>query len=880
MLCTTTCPAPCPAGSPVPCGPPVSCPAPSPCTALSDPSKSDLTYTEWRSKDWFSKANWISSTPAWNAPLDQNAIPSGGACIAGSAGMHSFCDDSQTTRAGTANNIYIRETGTCVNSKQLCDIKGVSYSSLGPSSLGPGDVEGATYPTCFVSQNQKIVEDLLGSTITRFANSGAALNLTIKPVSTGDPVLDSMLNTVGQGLATAAGVIATGSAQALVGAVTGAVEVTVAGAAPILNGSAAAAFSASNQDQLACAIGGIFTGKSCAAQPSCPTGKYVVNFGSGTGCCTIGTQPRSLSERGYTCCPTCLGGTLSSGNCGANGGYSDCCCTCPAGQSLIQGACATCPSGSELVGQKCCPTCPSGQWRVTKSDGSCVCSQCPPGYSVSNGQCVCPTGNEVINGTCCPVCTGGKKRVAGTSGCGTCSCPAGQYDDNGTCRNQGSCPPGKMYTGTGRPMSASDCRTACSGATPVWNPDTQTCVAATSCPPGKPYVSPPTDRISVPGITNVSFCSTGCEGTINGMTAFADETTRTCVGNCPSGTTIDFLTKKCVGVGACPPDKPWYDINGVACLSDVELGLLGEAKYQSSSSNPGKLGVCPPGKKKNTGTTGGFCVPIASGEKDQMTDVIGNYGWNIQGIGNDTAASAYCSANGGALMYPKTCSNCGAGQYVNPSTGQCTACPADTYKTGNGWKIADCTACTGGTYTNGATGQTSSAGCIGTPCPAGQTRSSPTGPCFTPITSCPAGQQKNATGNYCDPCPKDTAKSDTSLNACTPCGPGTGTASTGAATCSQLYTKYGNTTVNTIYDWATTTAYRSYAGVGQVVAGRLDDCYNNCKADPKCKGFVRSRIFGTVSITDNSGNGMCYKVADNFNAVTAVDANKDYYRKN
>ena len=335
------------------------------------------------------------------------------------------------------------------------------------------------------------------------------------------------------------------------------------------------------------------------------------------------------------------------------------------------------------------------------------------------GACTCyGTAKPIDFGTYCgttancPACTGGK--IHGVSYSCSCECPAGYYDDNGTCRIQGSCPPGKMYTGTGRPSSASDCVTACSGATPVWNPDTATCVAATSCPPGKPYVSPPTDRISGTGITNVSFCSTGCEGTINGTIAFADETTRTCVGACPSGTTIDFLSHKCVGQGACPPANPWYDINAASCLTDVGLGLFGSAKYQSVSSNPGKLGVCPPGKKKNTGAaSAGLCVPVSSGEKDQMTDVIGNYGWNILGFGNDTAAAAYCSANGGALMSPKTCGTCGAGQYVNPSTGQCTNCPVDTYKEGNGWKQSDCLACPTGSTTQGVTGARSQlASCI------------------------------------------------------------------------------------------------------------------------------------------------------------------------
>ena len=483
----------------------------------------------------------------------------------------------------------------------------------------------------------------------------------------------------------------------------------------------------------------------------------------------------------------------------------------------------------------------------------------------------------------CPACTGGKVQNGQTS-C-FCECPAGRYDDNGTCRIHGSCPPGKMYTGAGRPMSSSDCVTACSDATPVWNPDTQTCVAATSCPPGKPYVSPATDRISGTGITNVSFCSTGCEGNINGTTAFADETTRTCVGTCPSGTTIDFLTKKCVGQGACPPAKPWYDINATSCLNDTELGLFGSAKYQSVDSNPGKLGVCAQGKKKNTGTTGGLCVPVSSGEKDQMTDVIGNYGWNVLGFGNDTAATAYCSANGGALMYPKTCSTCGGGQYVNPSTGRCTQCPVNTYKSGNGWKLSDCLACPSGTGTNGATGQTSAAGCTQPPCPAGQTRAADGVTCFTPITSCPAGQQKNATGNYCEPCPAGTYKSDASLNACTTCGPGSKVTGNSTA-CSPIYTKYTNTNVPNFDNYTSSITPFSTANQRSAYAtGTLNDAYNACDNLPGCAGFSRQNLVYTLSTVKTAGNDSTrnYQVLlpSSIAAGTRTgDSKYDFYKKN
>jgi hypothetical protein len=1005
MMCTTTCPAPCPAGSPAPCPPPVSCPAPSPCAAISDPSKLDLTYTEWRSKDWFSKANWISSNPAWNAALDQNAIPSGGACIAADAGVHSFCDDTQTTTAGSANNIYIRDTGTCVNSRKLCDIKGVSYDgNMDASKLGGGNVENANYPSCYVGLNQRIAEDILGSTWVRFVNSGEVIRPIIEPVNSGNPVVDTVLNTLGQGLATAAGDIATGAAYGVAGVVTGTIDVvapaivnvatqTLVQTAGTQSGGVVSAITSGNPTS---AIVNLVTGGATPLPPC--YGLPFASYNPLTKACefadlsqmfvkppelwehattplppgvTDAVLPTYVQDKLSTPCPSNTGERVS-----INGGSK--CLSCPTGYTLSENGawCYKCPSGFNWVNNTLgctppttitstktpatqgsgpdywgnCPSsfkydtnydvcvkCPTGSVLTSQWPDGPMCRSCPSGYSLSSDPTICNNNNPValpslvtpppppptptppspppqpscradqvrdVSGKCvcggskpidfgtycgttanCPACTGGKVQK-GTTSC-FCECPSGYYDDNGTCRIQGSCPPGKMYTSTGRPMSASDCVTACSGATPVWNPDTQTCVAAASCPPGKPYVSPPTDRIAVPGITNVSFCSTGCEGTINGMTAFADETTRTCVGTCPSGTTIDFLTKKCVGQGACPPAKPWYDINATSCLNDTELGLFGEAKYQSVGSNPGKLGVCAQGKKKNTGTTGGLCVPIASGEKDQMTDVIGKYGWNIQGIGNDTAAAAYCSANGGALMNPNTCSTCGAGQYVNPSTGQCTACPADTYKTGNGWKLSDCLACQSGTYTNGATGQTSSAGCLGIPCPVGQIRSSPTGPCFTPISSCPAGQTKDPNGgNFCTACAVGTYKSDTSINACTPCAPGTKATGTGSTSCSPIYTKYTNTNVPNFDNYSLTyTQFRAATGRNPYVYGSLNDAYNACDNLPGCAGFSRQNLVYSLNTVKTPGNDSTSNYTVLLSSATAAqtrtgDSKYDFYKKN
>ena len=93
------------------------------------------------------------------------------------------------------------------------------------------------------------------------------------------------------------------------------------------------------------------------------------------------------------------------------------------------------------------------------------------------------------------------------------------------------------------------------------------------------------------------------------------------------------------------------------------------------------------------------------------------------------------------------------------------------------------------------------------------------------------------------------------------------------------YTKMSNTTVNKAYDWPTTTAYKSYTGQNQITSGTLNDCYTNCKNDPKCKGFVRSRKgFGGATVADTS-SGACYKIADNFSVTTTPSTYIDYYKR-
>ena len=151
-----------PAFWPPPCPPPVACQLPQPCPAQQDPSNANLTYTEWRSKEWFNR---------WSATLDTSSIPPQGACIRADPSMHVECDTNHTTQTGEAINIYKRDTGECVNSERYCKIKGISYRPDMPTSAMGGRGSGPS-PSCYVGDCQYMTEILTGSTYTRYATSG------------------------------------------------------------------------------------------------------------------------------------------------------------------------------------------------------------------------------------------------------------------------------------------------------------------------------------------------------------------------------------------------------------------------------------------------------------------------------------------------------------------------------------------------------------------------------------------------------------------------------------------------------------------------------------------------------------------------------------
>jgi hypothetical protein len=142
------------------------CHAQYPWPAPDDDSK-DLTYTEWRAKNWFGQ---FKNTDG-SSTLDMSKIPEGGACIVASNGLHLLCDQEIETGSGKATNEYRRNTGECHNSRELCRIKGVSYTdSMNPSEMA--NLTDHPLPSCYVDPSMQACENIVGVTICRALQSG------------------------------------------------------------------------------------------------------------------------------------------------------------------------------------------------------------------------------------------------------------------------------------------------------------------------------------------------------------------------------------------------------------------------------------------------------------------------------------------------------------------------------------------------------------------------------------------------------------------------------------------------------------------------------------------------------------------------------------
>jgi hypothetical protein len=571
LMCTTTCPAPCPAGAPSPsCPPPIPCPAPSPCEALTDPSKSDLLYTEWRSADWFSKSNWINTggTP-WNSQLDQNAMNGlQGACIVGDVGFHSLCDEKQIVGLcsgsnPSSNNIYIRDQGTCVNSKQLCDIKGVTYtSSMAASQLGSGDVEGASYPSCYITGTQQFAEDLAGSTLIRAAQSGTQVCVPFDPIShinTGISAVDvpvngviDALNTVGSGLAEFAGDTATFALQVAASGIhaADATQQVLQSLTPDAIQQVNNTFQQSLADYL--------SGSNDYMCRNDPNGPKYIDAGNGS----------------HVCCP--INAT------GQENGI--CSFSCPPLHINNNGSCDACPPNNFVYNNKCidnatkvgCPTCPPRKKVTTAPDTcDCVCDDTqgyfeydmthyPQEYTALTGdtgkvQSGTPAGSCLKKSECKP-CSDVLSDLPGlqlSSDLNACNCvcsPGTAFQGDvlqggvsmAACfSTSSSCPPGQYVKLDANAPSGYTC-TPC--GINHYKSGTNSRLACDFCPAGTSFTL---DYMNG-GAPDISACKAPCPS--GQVYDSASKTCKPCTGNTTSpGNTLDSNSKITNACTPCPP---------------------------------------------------------------------------------------------------------------------------------------------------------------------------------------------------------------------------------------------------------------------------------------------------------------------------------------
>ena len=389
----------------------------------------DLTYTEWRAKPWFSQ---------WNTITPDN-IPTGGACIAADPSIHQMCDEEVGTASGRAKNQYIRETGECVNTRDMCRIKGVSYRDSDP-------------PTCYVTEGQQIAELLFGSTIVRFIISGGKLRLhpdlittvvtvTIPPVNSGNSTVDTAVNTVSSGLASAAAEISNAgitAANAIQSGLVTATNATVNTVAAIIRDGGGVAGMANQSGGFLAGVaqmGGIANSAGIASKypnSTCPaktTNKdgvccwdcgyahgatigYVKGTNEPVGLCYYDNLGRCTRSEDMPTLPQCQDGAVLA---------SDNKTCCPVGQTYtgVTGKC--CPTGQTLASdnQTCCPA----NSTFTGTTGFC----CEQGTTVSSDNKTCCPANTFFtgkSGICCP--TGTTLAADNT----TCACPINSVYDN------------------------------------------------------------------------------------------------------------------------------------------------------------------------------------------------------------------------------------------------------------------------------------------------------------------------------------------------------------------------------------------------------------------------------------------------------------------
>ena len=396
----------------------------------------DLTYTEWRAKPWFSQ---------WNTITPEN-IPATGACIAADPSIHQMCDEEIGTASGRAKNQYIRETGECVNTRDVCRIKGVSYRDSDP-------------PTCYITEGQNIAELLFGSTIVRFIISGGKLSLdpdlittvvsvTIPSVNSGNSTVDTAVNTVSSGLASAASEIANAGITAANAIQSGLVLVTnetVNAVATIIRDGGGVAGMANQSGGFLASVAQLGAVGGAAGLPtqfpngSCPSKTKNIN---GVCCWECGYPSSAFTGISSTSREIIGICNYSNWKCGPGDTPTT---TCPAGSTIMSDNKTCCSSGYTFTGieGKCCPvgeslasdnqTCCPANSVFSGTAGIC----CPEGTTAASDKKTCCPANTFftgVSGKCCP--TGTTFSAAD----GACVCPANSIYD--TSIHDCKCAPG------------------------------------------------------------------------------------------------------------------------------------------------------------------------------------------------------------------------------------------------------------------------------------------------------------------------------------------------------------------------------------------------------------------------------------------------------
>ena len=446
----------------------------------------DITYTEWRDRDFFNK----NYSPA------QVPTAATGACIIQDPSRHELCSTEEVCRTDACfKNEYIRNRGICQNSATLCAGFGVSTCNRmrKPGESGdscPTALDGRqadlgsgasilltdeTLKSCYKATGDNWAEFFLGSTIYRYFNSTQFAE-DLATVLTGSGTLPGGTTfTTSDVLGPSQGVSDLSYAQGLAaeGAATAAVISSVV-CTGWNNGvmSSTGACTTCPDGSISREVyddDGVYLRNECV---QCPPGQ----MGFAGMCLTAtalpwqhaatptppGVQTASLPVETSTVSGTqsCPSGSVNSGFGCYNGycGANTPCLTCPPGQTLSSDTawCYTCPTGSSWQGSTAGCVASSAPFTVTNaatSEPTVTWSSGVPNSGVAT--LTCPTGS-VKGDYYCYSCPTGQVAFTDSTGNPKCrSCPTGYSPSSDQSYCIKSCPANSVYD-----TSINDCRCA------------------------------------------------------------------------------------------------------------------------------------------------------------------------------------------------------------------------------------------------------------------------------------------------------------------------------------------------------------------------------------------------------------------------------------